>query len=80
MHYFSKRRKRGDQSERLLYLLCLGQGRTWQSDNFESVLSLVAACMTLKKYRMQDRHSTAGSPEADAHLAVILSGVTVKTT
>jgi len=39
------------------------------SGNFES-----AAYLTLKKKRMQDRHSAAESPKADAHLTAILSG------
>jgi len=56
MHHFSKRHKRGDQSERRFHLLqldshfrCLGQGRTWQSHNFESALSSVAAYLRLIK-------------------------------
>ena len=79
-HYFSKRRKRGDQSEQRFYLLwldfhfrCLGKGRTSESGNFESALSFVAAYLALK--RMQERHSAVGSPEADAHLMTISSGV-----
>jgi len=34
---------------------------------------LVAAYLTLKKYRMQDQLSAAESPEADGHFTVILT-------